>query len=222
MAIVKGPALSIAASGNLGAICFSRWRSLQIARDTWTGTVPNTTKQLAQQAIVTTVSQAWGGTLDADQRKTWNNRARTIVWTDRMGDPYIPNGYQLFLKWNIRRQVMSLAIMTTAPPEQEWVEVWAFLLISQAAGTQARIDLRDQNNNAISAYAAEYYKAGPYDSGGRHALEGEYRFLRRQTPPAVWNDLAVIATKYYWYRARQVTEYGDVGNWFEKQIYMKP
>lgn len=218
MAIVKGPALSLRASGNLGAICYSTWRGLAIARDVWTGTVPNTAKQVAQQVYLTAVAQAWGGSLTEGERETWNERALTETWTDRMGDPYIPSGYQLFLKWNIRRKVMGLAILITAPGSQEWV--WIDLFAVQALVGQIAMRLRDFGavGTELTSYGTEYYKAGPYDSGGRRPIDGEWRFLIRKVPPALVFDNAVVPGKWYWYRGRQVSEFGGVGNWWQEGV----
>lgn len=219
MAIVDGPALSLRASGNLGAICYAPWRSLKIARDVWTGTVPNTAKQVTQQGYLTTVSQAWGGTLTADERETWNGRAKTVIWSDRLGNPYIPNGYQLFMKWNIRRLVMGLAILTTAPGAQDWETVEYLYTTYNVGGAYAQAKLLDWGAGYPSSYGLEYYRAGPYDSGGRNPIEGEWRFKKRTVPPNRYNDTTVVALKWYWYRARQIAQYGDVGNWFEGQVY---
>lgn len=218
MAIVKGPAFSLAASGNVGAICYSTHRGLQIVKSAWTGTVPNTTKQVVQQGYMTTVSQAWGGTLDADDRLTWTNLARSIVWRDRLGSPYIPNGYQLFLKWNIRRKVMGLAIMTIAPAVQERVYVHA--MNAGVSAVHDRINMRMAKSDAdnVDGYGVEFYKAGPYGSGGRHPIEGEWLFLARKVPPTLYADFDIIFDEWYWYRGRTISKFGDVGNWFERQV----
>lgn len=220
MAIVKGPALSLAASGNLGTICYSRWRSLAIARDVWSGTVPNTGKQVTQQGYLIGVAQAWGGSLSPGQRETWKERAKEVIWTDRMGDPYIPSGYQLFMKWNIRRKVMNLVIMSEAPGIQEWVMVGElrlgfdpvgqliFMRVSKVLGAGVNVE----------SYGVEYWKAGPYNSGGRKPIDGEWRFLRREVPPSAYLDVDFIANKWYWYKGRAIAEFGDVQNWFTKQV----
>lgn len=218
MAIVKGPAGSIIASGNVGQICYTTFRGLQIAKAAWSGTVPNTTKQIAQQVKLTTISQAWGGTLSPAERKTWHNLARSIVWQSRLGSPYIPSGYQLFMKWNIRRKVMGLTIMLTAPSSQTLVYVWRLLVLDSTVPGRTLAWLQEAEGVNIGGYGVEYYKAGPYDSGGRHPISGEWLFLRREVPPLHYYDYDVIAGKWYWYRGRQITEFGEVGNWFQDQV----
>jgi len=217
MAIVKGPAFSISASGNLGAICYAPWRGLMIARDVWTGTVPNTGLQVAQQAKLTTVSQAWGGTLTSDQRGTWERRAQTVIWKNRLGDPYIPSGYQLFMKWNIRRLVSGLGLKVIAPAEQEWVDVDFFRCVSGGAGTLVRLELQS-GGVIVNSWGLEFDKAGPYDSGGRRPIAGEWLNRYRFDPPQDANDHQVVINKWYWYRARCVSKNGGVQNWWVKQV----
>lgn len=218
MAIVKGPALSQRASGNLGALCYSRWRSLAIARGVWTGTVISTPKQVTQQGKLTAVAQAWGQLLSPGQRQTWVERAVTVVWSDRFGEPYIPTSYQLFMKWNVRRKVMGLGILLDAPVVEEWVFV-QWLKITVAPGTPCtRLWLLQDDVAMVESYGIEYWKAGPYNSGGRNPLAGEWRFLTRKVPPAYYRDNDVIVGKWYWYRARAIAEFGDVQNWFVEQV----
>lgn len=218
MAIVKGPALSVEASGNLGAICYSRWGNLQIAKDVWTGTVPNTAKQVVIQGYMTSVSQAWGGTLSTADRQTWTDLARSIVWRSRLGDTYVPRGYQLFMKWNIRRKVMGLAIMLTAPVVQERVFVLDLNHGVYLTGPFIAVNLRKEVGVGVDGYGVEYYRAGPYESGGRSPIEGEWLFIDREVPPGVYKDYDVIVNKWYWYRGRQIAKFGDVGNWFQIQV----
>lgn len=218
MAIVKGPALSLEASGNLGAICYSKYRSLQIARGVWTGTVPNTTKQIVQQGHMTVVSQAWGGTLDTAERLTWSNLAQSIKWRDRLGSTYVPTGYQLFMKWNIRRRVMGLAIMILAPSVQEWVHVGFLNVVVEFARDRIGMNLRETFAQVILGYGTEYYKAGPFNSGGRKPIEGEWLFLDRKAPPSQYIDYNLIGGKWYWYRGRAISKFGGVQNWFQEQV----
>jgi len=218
MAIVKGPGMSLQASGNVCGLNYTTWRGLQIVRCAWTGTVPNTAKQLVQQGYLTVVAQAWGSTLTADQRDTYHRSARSIIWKDRFGDDYIPSGYQLYMKLNTRRKAMGLGIMTTAPPKQEFVEVNFLNVESFLESGWIAMNLRVTLGQVISSYGTEYYKAGPYNSGGRRPIEGEWRFLKRKVPPSAYIDTAVSPNLWYWYRGRAISEFGEVQNWFQVQM----
>lgn len=223
MAICEGPALSLRASGNVGTLCYTTWRGLSVVKDAWTGTVPNTSKQLVLQGYMTTVSQAWGGLLTPAERASWERRATSVVWQGRFGRPYVPNGYQLFIKWNMRRKLMGLTIMQKAPAEQERVYIDNLRCTVHSSEPATLLWLMKSAYVVIDGYGIEYYKAGPYDSGGRKPIAGEWLFRSRKVPPDYLVDYNVIPGKWYWYRARAITEFGDVSNWFQKQVkYIAP
>lgn len=217
MALVRNPVFSTEASGNVCGINFTRWRGLAVARCAWSGTVPNTTLQVEQQDILIIVAGNWGNLLTTAQRNTYTESAKQVRWTGRLGDPYIPNGYQLFMKLNIRRLVIGLGVMLTAPPVQEWVYVHDMTAAS-VPGAKITVKLRSHaSGTLVQSYGVEYYRAGPYVSGGRRPIDGEWRFKSRKVPPAQYVDTDVNLNEWYWYRARQISEFGDVGNWFEIQ-----
>lgn len=218
MGIVENPALSTRASGNVCGINYTSWRGLAIARCAWTGTVPNTAKQVTIQGFLTAVSQDWGQTLSAAQRDRWAAVAKDIRWVDRLGRSYIPSGYQHFMKLNMRRRVMGLVIMQEPPGAQEkpYANVLSFFINLGIPRLDVRLRLGVGID--IDGYGVEYFKAGPFDSGGRRAIAGEWRFLAREVPPSDYSDFAVVLNKWYWYRGRSISEFGDVGNWFERQV----
>lgn len=219
MAVVKAPALSLDASGNLGAICFSKWRGLSIARDVWTGTVPNTTKQVIIQGYMTTASQAWSGTLTETERQFWREAAREQIRVSRVDTKYTPTGYQYFMELNM--QVLRQAFPVEKKPPSKlvaygfdhvnviyspitfWVHVtfiWHFVTVP-------------------GGFQGEIWRAGPFDNGGRHAIDPEYKFLSYADLTLTYKDKTATLSKYYWYRCRWVESKGRVGNWFEEQVF---
>ncbi|MBA7661772.1 hypothetical protein ES703_69792 [subsurface metagenome] len=192
---------------------------MAIARDVWTGTVPNTPKQVTQQGNLSAVALAWGVQLSPGQRETWYDRAKTVVWRDRMGEQYIPTGYQLFMKWNIRRKVMGLSILTDAPITQAWVYIEELELLANVPMSYIQMTLWKTVSQAAESYGVEFYKAGPFDSGGRRPIAGEWLFLARKVPPSTNYDYDVVFGKWYWYRGRAIAEFGDVQNWFQEQVH---
>lgn len=217
MAIVKGPALSLEASGNLGAICYSRYRGLQIARDTWTGTYPGTTKQLAINASMTTVSQAWGGTLLPAEREAWVEAAREQTWKNRLGGDFIPSGYMYYMKLNLVRAFLGLGILKMPPAKP--TEVYADRF--EPVWMPAKIQIWGRLQKFASGYYPDgvfYYRAGPYNSGGRSPIEGEWRFLVKQLPDVYFKDGDLVSYKWYWYRAKWYLNEGITGNFFVAQV----
>lgn len=218
MAKVKGPALSLEASGNLGAICYSRWRGLRIARDVWTGTYPGTSAQIEVNNRMTTVSQAWGNTLTEAQREAWREAARSQVWKSELGDTWRPSGYNYFCRQNLNRLMMGLGIMTIPPAAVPDIYCDEFELKWEATTMVVMMQLKGFVTGAYPDQV-QYFKAGPYDSQGRRPIEGEWRYYDKQLPGSWLYDYDVVIYKWYWYRARWFTNEGFVGNWFPEQVY---
>lgn len=216
MAIVRNPALSNEASGNLGGICYSRWRGLQVARGPWTGVVPNTSAQQVYQVYLTGVVQAWSGTLTDGERKGWNDLAKDVRWRDRLGSAYGPNGYQVFVRRNMNRQVCGLPISAVPVVINIDSQPTAIHVVYGVWGTQVRLQMKGWTG-PLNAYCVQYWKAGPFDGGGRRAINPEYRLVRIQTDPSIdyrWFDTDVELGKWYWYRGRACWASGEVGNLF--------
>jgi len=218
MAVVKAPALSLDASGNLGAICYSSWRGLNVARGVWTGTDPNTAKQQAMRAKTKAVVKAWGGTLTEAEREAWRAAALSERRMSRVKTVYTPTGYQFYVQLNIQRKRLGSAIMTLPPAAivpYTWTEV-----VSSYDNLLFQVDLKflKELNAGAANVSAEVWRAGPFDSGGRHAINGEYRFLKFIKPIVQSTDIPAVLNKYYWYKARVMDDYGRAQNWFEDQV----
>jgi len=220
MAIVKAPALSIDASGNVGGICYSKWRGLQIAKAAWTGTVPNTPDQQVIQGYMTTASQAWSGTLSENEREAWSRAAQGQVRVSRVKTTYIPTGYQYFMQLNIQRLRQAAGILSLPPVAMIPYGFTSISIEWNLAKVWVEVRFLEHLYTPPPAFQGEIWKAGPYDNAGRHPLEGEYRFLSFTALVGVYKDAAVVSTKYYWYKLRWIEENGRVGNWFEKQVYI--
>jgi len=80
MAIVKGPCMSLDASGSLaGAVVFSKWKGRNYIRQLVTPANPKSGAQSGFRASMKFLSQSWAG-LTAGNQATWETRAadRTI------------------------------------------------------------------------------------------------------------------------------------------------
>ena len=221
MAVVKGPALSIAASGNLGSICYSRWRGLQIARDVWTGTVPNTAKQIVQQALLKTCAQAWGGILNEEERESWRGLAREVTFRNRFGEPVHYSGYNLFVSRNLNRLRWARGI-SKKPGRVLNKLIWGSIHIEpEDAGSKIRF----MATNFPVGYQAdliEAWIAGPYTSGGRVAIEPEYKFITYDTKvPLSIVKSGLTPGVYYWGRMRLGDFAGVTSAWETHHVFMQ-
>lgn len=218
MAVVKGPALSIVASGNLGAICYSKWGELQIARDVWTGTVPNTTKQIAQQQLIKDCAQYWGGTLTDGQRESWRELAREITFRNRFGEPVHYSGYVLFMSRNVNRLRWGYAIMDlpiAVGPYMKWSTI---IIRSEASGYQIRFQATGYSSG-LAPDLLEAWIAGPYDSGGRQPIEPEFKIVGYdKVSPLVVFKTALSVGKYYHCRMRLGDKAGVTSSWESRHV----
>jgi len=215
MAIVKGALHSDLASGNMGSLCYSRWRGIQVCRAAWSGTVPNTGEQINYQDDLRTCAQYWGGTLTAAQRQKWNDAATDWKFLDRFGNPYRPSGYMLFMKQNMVRLRIAYSI-TATPVSKKDPAYGTDWIINVDVATPATNQLWETWQSTPAR--VEFWRAGPYDSGGRHPIAGEWRLKTHRAYGYRWYDYDIIGGKFYWYRSRWIEGWGHCSNFHEQQV----
>lgn len=221
MAIVKGPALSIDASGNVGSICFAKWRGLQIARAAWSGAPTPTPAQTDQKDRVVTACAAWSGTLTEAERASWRSAAADQIRMSRVKTTYIPTGYQYFVGLSVQLLRQGLPINTLPPVAMESY-LHTYITAFQSTGVDR---VRTRFEGRVPGYPTtiqgEDWIAGPFVNGGYHAQPYDYRFVefRSVSSGNLYLDLGFGV--YYWWKMRWIDESGRVGNWFEIQTYIQ-
>lgn len=79
MAIVKGPAMSLDASGSLaGAIVFSKWKGRNYVRQLVTPANPKSGSQVGFRSSMKFLAQIWSS-LSAANKATWEDRAADMI-----------------------------------------------------------------------------------------------------------------------------------------------
>jgi len=222
MAVVKGPALSIDASGNVGSICYAKWRGLQIARASWSGDPTPTQLQTDQKDRVVEACAAWSGTLTDLERQSWREAARDQIRMSRVKTPYIPTGYQYFVGLSVQllRQGMSIK---TLPPVAKESFIFEYITANQLGTNNAlRTRFEGREPSSPMTIQGEDWMAGPFANGGYHPQPYDYRFVefRSITSGNLYSGLEV--EKYYWFKMRWIDESGRVGNWFEIVTFILP
>lgn len=216
MAIVKNPGLSSEASGNLGGICYSRWRELQIARKAWEGTVPNTPAQQTYQDCLDMAARWWSDYHTPGQRKEWEDLAKGEVWKSRLGTEFRPSGYNLYMKRTMLRCVVGLTPMF--PPLLPQLRRRLTSIRIAYGISPNHIECRTYfAAGGELPYVVQYWRAGPFDGGGRRAIAGEYRLVYQEADPGDafhWSDYLPEDSKWYWYKVRGVWEWGEACNFF--------
>jgi len=221
MAIVKGPALSIDASGNVGNMCYAKWRGLQIARAAWSGGKTPTSLQTAQKNRVVAACAAWSGTLTEEERQSWRDAASGQLRMSRVKTPYIPSGYQYFIGLSVQLLRQGLSIITLPPRAME-----SFIFTSITAFQDSGIDrVRTRFEGRVPSYPTtiqgEDWMAGPFTAGGYHPQDYDYRFQEFRTISSGNAYTGLGYGNYYWWKMRWIDNKGRVGNWFEIQTYIE-
>jgi hypothetical protein len=217
MAVVLNPALSMAASGNVGGICYSRWRGSAVARSAWTGTQTATAAQLVCRARTSTISKRWSQVLTSNQRAMWIASAPNYPAKNALGQIYKPTGYQLFMRLNMQLNEVGGPYLNQPPATPEiWImrEINCYKLTSPD-GVMIDIDMRPPYT--LPTYM-QIFRAGPYDGAGRNPIDGEWRELWHSSTTRHCYDYTIVPNKYYWFKGRGVTGYGVAGNFHRRQF----
>lgn len=82
MAVVKGPAMSLDASGSIaGAIVFSKWKGRNYVRQLVTPANPKSGSQTGFRSSMKFLAQIWAG-LTAGNKATWEDRATDGIYSE--------------------------------------------------------------------------------------------------------------------------------------------
>lgn len=114
MAKVKSPLLSIEARGRVGGLVYNTWRGRNYVKTNTSPTGQGTTKRLAAQALLTTVSRLWKG-IGATLIAGWNQYAIDHPVTDWSNAPGHNTGFNWYVSCNVRLSLLGLATVNTVP-----------------------------------------------------------------------------------------------------------
>ena len=218
MAIVESPALSLQASGSIGAITFSRWRGRAVAKSKPTASTSNTALQQTVRANMATLAGTWSTILTPAQRLLWDDIARQLTRYDRLRRPHSPLGYALYVEVNMNRYQQGVAITAYPPDMSPLFAMSGFTVTYEALLVCMQFELIDIDpSNEPPGY--QIWIAGPYNSAARHALDNEFRFKFNKAPAVQHDYYGLTASKYFWARCRWISRTGVNGNWFESQFY---
>lgn len=216
MAIVKAPALSLDASGNLGGINYTRWRGRAIARSSWSPTIPNTTLQVVIQGYLSTAVTNWGTILTQANRDAWNEYAARQVVVDRLGIERAPSGYNLYISRQIQSLRASGPVLFEPPGILPQVMPTDFVMQQRANPGQIRMRFTGYQTTE-RADRVEYGVSMPYDTEARNPTSEEWRFVGFVTGTG-FKNFNGVAGKWYWGRGRMYWLDGRVTNWWTGQI----
>lgn len=88
------------ARGSVAGATFSRNGNSAYVRAKGIPVNPRSPRQTDNRALLNTISSRWKSLVDA-QRTAWNALAKTIPYTNKVGDSSFYSGFQLYMKLNI-------------------------------------------------------------------------------------------------------------------------
>lgn len=218
MALVLNPALSMAASGNLGGICYAHWRGSAIARGAWTGTQTSTTLQLVRRAAFSYVTKYWSSSLTQAQRDAWTQFAAATPQLDRFGRSYHASGFQIFVQFSMIKYRCSSTIPLIPPTAHENFCLTLLTLTAIPASGYVRVVLAKRVGTSYPTYF-QIQRTRGFANPGRGAISPDYREVFLGSSFISWNDTGVVLGEYYWYRGRGIASQGFQGNWFVAQVH---
>ena len=189
-----------------------------IARDVYTGVDPDTGDQRTQRAFVTSASQHWGGTLTPVERQAWMVAARDQRFINRLEKEWTPSGYQYFMKLSVQALTLGYPIQDLPPDDIAPCYVEQARVYWDAGFTKVAVTLEKTAGVRVDATGFQIFRAGPYSSGGRRPLEGEYRYIANMTITWRYLDGFPGAGEWFWYKVRYFWNVGVVGGFWENQI----
>jgi len=220
MAIVEGPALSLRASGNVGSLCYTKYRGQAVCRDAWTlaggGTYISTSAQIVIQGYMRLATRAWSGSCSQAERDEWEAFARGQRWTNRLSQKWQPTGYNVFIRMACISLTLGESIQTT-PPLVISHHMPELFTVTDVGGVGAvEVEFSDFPAGEEPDYI-QVWISGPYARIGRKPIEPEYRYKGKAASPFIFTSGALVAGSYYWIRARWADSIGTVGNWYTMQ-----
>ena len=134
MGVVRFSVLVDEVIGKVGNVVFQNGNTV---RKLVTPRNPNTAAQIAQKALVTSISQAWRG-LSESQRTSWNSAASSGEWAlrDKFGTPYNPTGEALYMQLNLNIATAG-GTSISSPPSKATLTALVLGTLTAAAGTPA-------------------------------------------------------------------------------------
>lgn len=183
MALIKFGGGVAAISGKVGGTVFARNKAGAYSRNWAKPTSTPTPKQTANRARFGNQSAGWGA-LSSAERDAWNAAAPGTQLLNRLGDPYVPTGRQLFLGSNNQLAASGEPTIAAVPPDFVPPEIFADIFApthAVTAGVVTALTIKNSVTDATLVYTVEatgqmpnikqnltnvYRQIGNYAAGG--------------------------------------------------------
>lgn len=200
MAKCLGPLHSSEARGRVGGLVFNTWRGGATCKAKHAPAQPRSSLQLAARAYASQLARMWGTTLDATDRKTWNDYAVAHQDKDWTGTNVRLSGLNWFIRCSSRLLAMGNTVVHTAPlvaapdPIVSFQALDGVLLLRMMWQAAAGTDL-----------TADFWLEGPFSNGRLSKIQRAKHncFHAAQTPDF---NIAPLGAGHYTVYARIISE----------------
>ena len=174
MALIKWGMFVVDGRGKVGGHVLTKTRHGATVRTKVTPSNPRKPAQQQIRSMFGTLSSSWNGLTEA-QRAAFNEAVDKFAKTNIFGDLKNPTGRELFIRCNMGRQQLGLALLVNAP------DTVAFLP-TKISGvtfdvTAGEIDLADLDTTILTDFALQVSATAP-QSPGRYNFQGAYRVIQ--------------------------------------------
>lgn len=185
--ILLGPNVAVMA-GSIGGTTYARNRYGSYARNRTKPVDPGTTSQNAYRTRVSNAVAAWQA-LTAAQRTLFNNKAKTTVLQNRIGQSFHPSGINLYIRTYNLLDIAGLTQVTTPPVSPIVQDPTSAALYLVDPGFTYTCDHNQLEAGCKVLIWFEYNL-----TNSTYFYKGPYSTLSQQTPASLADDTATLAT----------------------------
>jgi len=213
MALVKFGGGIAAMSGKLGGTVFSRNGAGAISKNWAKPTYPGSARQVTAAGRMSTVVTEWQQGLTNAQRASFNNKAATVSFRNRLGDDFTPSGFNLYVRANTHLIIVGQSMVTDAPVTPVLGMFTPTLAHVPATGVQISAvgNFDDTLTDFIRAYesapctlSTNYFK-GPWIPNATYAVAAAIA-----VPVTILPSASITTNSAYFFRFVSVSTEGGV------------
>lgn len=188
MALIKyGPTVAMIA-GSIGGSTYARNRYGAYIRNRTKPVDPGTAKQNTFRTRVSNAVAAWQA-LTAAQRTAFNNKAKTTVLVNRIGESFHPSGINLYIRTYNLLDIAGLTQVTIPPVSPIAQDPSSAALYLVDPGFTYTCD-----HNQLEAGCKVLIRFEFNLTNSTYFYKGPYSTLSQQTPASLADDSATLAT----------------------------
>ena len=193
MASIKLGAIVSDIRGSIGGTVFSRNRYGAYAKERTAPVQPRTSKQTAVRNLFASLTSAWRD-LTTGQKVAWNTTGSLIPTVDRLGTTRFLSGAQTFVRVNMVRDSVGLAVSNLPPTSAVVFNITAASTLAHATTNSVVI------TPTSTGTASDYYQvfcSAPLSPGTTFVGKSQYRLLLVDAGDSATLDVSTAYTAQF-------------------------